>query len=112
MHTPQAQKSFEELKDKLTYASVLSVLCFAKEFEVECDAFEVGIGVILIQEGKPLASFSENLSDSRRKYSTNDKEFFAIIQALEHWTHYKKLHSGTLRFDVMIFRATSLGKYF
>jgi len=31
---------------------------------------------------------SEKLSDARRKYSTYDKEFFAIIRALEHWTHY------------------------
>jgi len=48
----------------------------------------VGIGAVLIQEGKPLAYFSEKLSDARRKYSTYDKEFFAIIRALEHWTHY------------------------
>jgi len=48
----------------------------------------VGIGAVLIQEGKPLAYFSEKLSESRRKYLTYGKEFFAIVRALEHWTHY------------------------
>jgi len=43
---------------------------------------------VLIQEGKPLAYFSEKLSESMRKYFPYAKEFFDIILALEHWTHY------------------------
>jgi len=85
--TPQYQWSFEELKEKLTHAPILALPYFKKVFEAKCGASGVGIGAVLIQEGKPLAYFSEKLSESRRKYST-DKEFFAIIWGLEHWTHY------------------------
>ena len=28
------------------------------------------------------------MNEIRRKYSTYDKEFYAIIHALEHWSHY------------------------
>ena len=35
-----------------------------------------------------MAFFSEKLGDLRRKYSTYDKEFYAILRCLEHWSHY------------------------
>eukprot|EP00253_Pinus_taeda_P032748 PITA_32748 len=53
-------------------------------FEVRCDASGTTIGAVLSQEDKPVAFFSEKLNESRQKYSSYDKEFFAVIQALKH----------------------------
>jgi len=82
--TPKAQSSFEDIKSKLTQAPILALPCFRKSFEVKCDASSVGINRVLTQEGKFLAFFSEKLCNSRRKYSTYDKEFYAIVRCLEH----------------------------
>ena len=82
----KAQMVFEELKLKLTQASVLALPCFDMVFKVECDASRVGIGGVLTQEGRPLAFFSEKLWEVRRKYPTYDNEFYAIIRSLEHWS--------------------------
>eukprot|EP00253_Pinus_taeda_P009372 PITA_09372 len=62
-----------------------------KEFNgkfVCCDANGTAIGAVHSQEDKPVAFFSKNLNESRQKYSSYDKEFCVVIQALKHWRHY------------------------
>ncbi|XP_071923188.1 uncharacterized protein [Coffea arabica] len=47
-----------------------------------------GIGAVLIQEGKPVAYFSEKLNGASLNYSTYDKELMALVRALQTWQHY------------------------
>lgn len=65
-----SQRTFRQLKSKLVEALVLALPDFSQPFQVECDAINVGIGAGLMQEGRPVAYFSEKLSDAKLKYST------------------------------------------
>jgi hypothetical protein len=56
------QDAFSGLNDKLTHAPLLQLPYFNKTFELECDASGIGLGGVLLQDGKPVAYFSEKLS--------------------------------------------------
>ena len=55
---------------------------------MRCDASGLAIGEILSEDNKPIAYLSEKLNDAKKNYSTYDKEFYAMIQALKKWRHY------------------------
>jgi hypothetical protein len=76
------------LKEKIAEQPILVLPDFGKMFQVRCDASEVAIGAVLSQDNRHVAYFSEKLNDAKRKYSTYDKEFYAIIQFLKKWRHY------------------------
>jgi len=82
------EHAFTALKEKLTHSPILALPNFTKSFEIECDASNVGIGAILMQEGNPIAYFSEKLNEGVLNFSTYDKELYALVRALQTWQHY------------------------
>ena len=77
------ENAFQELKKSLTLAPLLALPDFNKSFEIECDASGIGIGGVLMQEGKPIAYFSEKLGGAQLNYPIYDNELYALVRVLE-----------------------------
>ncbi|GFX70439.1 retrovirus-related Pol polyprotein from transposon 17.6 [Trichonephila clavipes] len=81
------QNAFEEFKTRLSKNPVLYSPNFTKHFIIQCDASNLGIGVVLSQvcenEEHPIMFLSKKLSLAEQKYSTTEKECAAIIFAVQ-----------------------------
>lgn len=81
--------AFERLKTAFTSAPVLQHPDPEKQFTVEVDESDQGVGAILSErtEAKlklhPVAFFSHKLSQAERNYDEGNRELFGIKLALE-----------------------------
>jgi hypothetical protein len=82
------EKSFQELKKRLTSAPVLTLPKADEPFVVYCDASLMGIGGVLMQDGKVVAYASRQLKVHEKNYPTHDLELAAVVFVLKVWRHY------------------------
>ena len=59
-----------------------------KGFDVYCDASHLGLGCVLMQEGKVIAYASRQLQKHEKNYPTHDLELAALVHDLKVWRHY------------------------
>lgn len=90
---------FQALKNVLITAPVLALPNFSMQLKVETDASDVGIGAVLLHEGHPLAFISRLLGSHTRGLSTYEKEYMAVLLAVEHWRSYLQHAEFVIRMD-------------
>ena len=90
--TPEHDKAFKRLKEKLISAPLLAVQDPDRPWTIYTDASDVAIGAILLQDhGKglqPVAYESRKLREAEHNYAVHKKEALAIVHALQTWRCY------------------------
>lgn len=89
----EANKAFSELKRRFSAAPILVQPDTSKQFFVEVDASDTGVGAVLSQRASdnkmhPCAYFSCKLSPAERNYDIGNRELLAVKLALEEWRHW------------------------
>jgi hypothetical protein len=65
----------------LTTAPVLILLDLSKSFSIYCDASCLGLGCVLMQEGRVMAYASRQLRKHELNYPTHDLELAVVVHA-------------------------------
>jgi hypothetical protein len=86
--TPAAAQDFQTLKMAICTTPFLALPDFTKTFVLECYASRKGIGVVLMQEGRPLAFTSKQLSKRNQGKSIYEKEMLVIMHVVDIWFPY------------------------
>nr|AAU89172.1 retrotransposon protein, putative, Ty3-gypsy sub-class [Oryza sativa Japonica Group] len=86
--SPQCEKAFQTLHEKLVSSPVLILPDTRKDYLVYCDASRQGLGCVLMQEGHVVAYASRQLRPHEGNYPTHDLELAAVVHALKIWRHY------------------------
>jgi hypothetical protein len=86
--TPAVAQAFQTLKMAMYTTPFLTLPDFTNTFVLECDASGKGIGIVLMQEGRPLAFTSKQLSERNLGKSIYEKEMLAILHVVDLWCPY------------------------
>ncbi|KAL0163661.1 hypothetical protein M9458_039414, partial [Cirrhinus mrigala] len=103
--TPASEQAFQELKTRFTSAPILRHPDPSKQFIVEVDASNTGLGAILSQRHGnpaklyPCAYYSQKLNPAECNYDVGDRELLAMKAALEEWRHW--LEGATVPFVIL-----------
>jgi hypothetical protein len=81
--TADHEVAFQILKSALIEARVLALPDFTKRFLIETDASNYGVRAVLMQDSHHLAFVSKSLGPKLRGLSTYEKEYIAILLAVE-----------------------------
>ena len=76
------------MKGILVEAPVLTQPTSGKEYTLYSDASGIGLGCVLMQDGKVVAYASRRLKPHEQNYPTHDLELAAVVFALKIWRHY------------------------
>jgi hypothetical protein len=88
--TPACESAFCKVKELLTTAPILALPDWrsTEPFELVCDASLLGIGGVLLQDGRPIAFESRKLIPAEVRYSATELEMLAVVYCIEKWRVY------------------------
>ena len=81
--TDKCQNRFEQLKGMLVETPILTQPTSRKEYTLYSDASGIGLGCVLMQDGKVVAYASRQLKPYEQNYPTHDLELAAVVFALK-----------------------------
>ena len=81
-------QAFKVIKEKITNTLMLAYFDQDKDLILQVDSSKDGLGVIIMQDEKPIEYASRALTRSERNWAQIEKEDLAVVFGLERFDHY------------------------
>ena len=86
--TPAHNAASEKINDSITEEVTLSYFDATKRVTLQVDASMKGLGAALIQDKKPIAFASKDLTDAKSRYANIEREILAVVYGCERFHSY------------------------
>ena len=86
--SPNCEEAFQKLLGSLTSTPVLGYPDFQRQFAVETDTSNIGLGVVLRQGHTVIEYASRALNKAEQNYSATEKECLGVVWALQKFAMY------------------------
>jgi hypothetical protein len=81
--TDEMQKRLKKMHLLMAAVALAAYPDHNKQFDVYTDASDFQLGTCIIQEGRPVAYFTQKLTKSQQNYTTMEKEMLSIIATVK-----------------------------
>lgn len=82
------QAAMDRIKAAIIDDATLRYFDVNKEVTIQVDASQVGLGAVLLQEGKPVAYASKALTPTEQRYANIEREMLAVVFGAEKFHNY------------------------
>ena len=82
------QEAFEKVKSLVTESMLLAYYDRKKPVTLQCDYSENGIGVALVQDGKPVQFTRKALVDGEENFAPIEGEMLGVVYGIKKFHHY------------------------
>ncbi len=79
----EMQKAVDKMRLLVAANALAAYLDHNKWFDVYTETSDFQLGPCIVQEGRPVAYFSQKLTKSQQNYTTMEKEMLSIVATLE-----------------------------
>ena len=97
--SPECNAAFQKAKAILAKDAFLQYPDHNKDFHIYCDASNLQLGAVIIQNGRPVAYYSRKLNKAQQNYTTGETELLSLVECCReyHTMLYgcRKLHVYT-----------------
>lgn len=93
----EADTTFQALKRAMMTTPVLALPNFTQPLILDTNASGFGVGVVLVQHGRPIAFMNKALCPKNQAISIYEKEFLVVLMAIHRWRHYLMGHKFIIR---------------